>query len=60
MLPRSVAVDIVRRWVLTNMPTLPAPDVEAVTMDVNGRVYVRATVRVAPLALDVLVSQETD
>lgn len=58
-LTRDRAVELVRRWVLENMPALPSPGVDAVAMDVNGRLFVRATISVTPLCMDVLVSQET-
>ena len=58
-LTRDRVVDLVRRWVLETMPDLPSPSVDAVAMEVNGRLFVRATISVTPLCMDVLVSQDT-
>lgn len=50
---------LVRHWISQHMPELPKPTVTTRAFTVDGRLYVRCSITVQPMCMDVLVSQES-
>lgn len=50
---------LVLHWIAENMPALPRPTVTTRAFTVGDRVYVRYSITVQPMCMDVLISQES-
>ena len=50
---------LIRHWINNNMAALPKPTVTTRALTVDGRLYVRCSITVQPMCMDVLVSQES-